>query len=297
MLETEEQVREFASFFDNINKYDDLKDYRFILTDLETLILQQAIFSAKENIRDEKKAYIDYNYISKFAFIFYASKGLLKNDTIKKLVEIAYRKIKSVNVRYNDEAKRNDISLLEAMSFNNLRGRYQESISLEKFKNFCDQGLLFSSTTYLEEFVTKYRVALVNDYKKLAIGGSKISPKFYEDLSNICMEIGYSKKPLSEYKIDEISMKTDIRMKYVDSLVDEQIDLNKITNLKYQMDKGFKWVNEKSKAGLYYECDAIMKALNMMMHDLDDLIYKYNIKYGKNLKNPYREDEERRLVS
>ena len=292
MLLNDDDIIKFNNYFHDIQSVDDLSDYSFVLTDIEKNILYVAIKVLHQNI-ENNNIFIDYKYISNFIHNYIDDSIFINENLIQKLLEIAYKKIINVNKKY-DEQKLKETTIMQAMSYPFISENVDDSISLEKLNIFSNSGFMFSSTNLQQEFILKYRIGLVDEYKKYELGKVKVSNDFYLDVSNLCYEIGYSSTFLNNEEIDQIIFKTNARLKYVDNVTTEEQEYNHINYLIYELNEMFKMVNTKYSQGNFDKYDRELSILNKKMHILDKKIAEYNIKYEKDLKNPFRENSEKK---
>ncbi len=282
MLISDAEIQKFNDYFKFVNTVSDLDDYSFVFTNLEMSILYVTIMTLRENIEKRNTKIIDYQYITRFVNNFVDSNININDNTTQKLIEIAYKKI--IN---NSQKNIVDTSVLEAMDFPLLSE--SDSISLEKLNLYSKNGYLFSTTNLLQEFILKYRIGLIDDYKKYELGSVKVANDFYLDVASICHELGYTDKLLEQEEIDNILFKTNARLKYIDNVTTESQEYNNINYLIQKIENMFNIVNTKYKQGNLSEFEIEMTTINTEMHILDKLIAEYNIKYQKDIKNPFRE--------
>lgn len=179
---------------EELQLFGDLNKYKFILTEIELFILNEV----KKQF-DEGERNINFDYISKMAFISYKTHKIMEPLLLLHLFWLSYDKIKNIN----NQLKKNkhnlvNISFLEALKMNS----NNKSIKFYDFLALCNNGKINIIKNELNEFVIKYILGTADDSGKIDYGV----------LARLCYELGYTNKELNIEIIKDIVLYTNDKL-------------------------------------------------------------------------------------
>lgn len=272
-------LNEIIEYFGKKEFKIDINKYRFVLTDEEIYVLNKFIESYVEGKQ--------FNYDSIAEELLY-DVGLTKEKTdrtiVARLLVVAYKKIKHVDSYYVNEEQMKNKTLASSL-YMDIK---DESISLDEYNEFANNGVLFAATSRLERFIIKYRIGMVHDYKKLSLAG-ELDLDYYQDVASFCYQLGYSDKIISKYEIDNILLNLNKKLVSTKKLVNIQKLYNEVDLAIDSLNYYLKILNKYKKRNIEVpENSSLMREIN----DKRKFI-------GENLRlcalNSLLEEKERRL--